>query len=120
MAPKQVKIASLEEFGSPETVGERVVKLERSKDGVTASDLFGSRALSLDGKTYYELEYSSQSSHGQNKYATRIAINAGKLVVFTVQVKLKDVDALTPESIAILDSFRVHSPTPTPGGGQSA
>mmetsp|Transcript_12014 Transcript_12014/g.28152 ORF Transcript_12014/g.28152 Transcript_12014/m.28152 type:complete len:154 (+) Transcript_12014:494-955(+) len=106
VAVDPVKLDSLESFGSPKFVGDRVVSVERSKDGVLSADLVDSgRVQSEDGDVYYQISYINESTHGNNHYISRIAVRDQKLYVFTVQCKVKDYDALSSEMANMADSF---------------
>lgn len=92
VAVDPVKLASLESFGDPAFVADKIIGVERKKDGVLSADLLGSSAdKDTAGKTYYEVEYASENVHsGLNHYISRIAIQDEKLYVFTAQSKEKD------------------------------
>ena len=57
VAVDPVKLESLEAFGNPDFVGQRVIGVERKKDGTLDARLDSTRATSdAKGKTYYELQ----------------------------------------------------------------
>ena len=57
VAVDPVKLESLEAFGDPDFVGQRVIGVERKKDGTLDARLDSTRATSdAKGKTYYELQ----------------------------------------------------------------
>jgi hypothetical protein len=79
--------------------------VERKKDGVLEANLIRSGSTSVNGRTYYDVEYSNESTHGSNHYASRIAVQNGKLFVFTVQCKVGDFDFVSEEVFRLLQSF---------------
>jgi hypothetical protein len=101
LAVDPIKLDSLASFGTPEFVGARVVGVEKKKDGVLSASLLGAAS---DGQ-YYDIEYSNESTHGNNHYKSRIAIRGGKLFVFTVQCKQSDFEAYADEMTVISKSF---------------
>ena len=74
VAVDPVKLESLAKFGDPEFVADRVVKVEKGRDGVTAVRLVAARATTIDGVDYYELEYDSESTRGYNHVLSRLTI----------------------------------------------
>lgn len=50
-----VRIESLEKFGTPEEVGERVLKVEQGKDGTLDTKMFGARAEKQGDLSLYTL-----------------------------------------------------------------
>ena len=107
IAVDPIKLESLEKFGSAQFVGERVVGVERAKDGVLGAELLSASAFSVNGEAYYDIEYSSDSTHGNNHYMSRIAIRDGKLFVFTVQCKSPDFLRVCGQMRVISESFRL-------------
>jgi hypothetical protein len=108
VAVDPVKLSSLESFGTPQFVGDRVVSVERKKDGVASAELVSAEEKTEDGIVYYDIVYVNESSHGNNHYASRIAIRDGKLVVFTVQCRVEDFDGLAGGMLAMVNSFRLR------------
>lgn len=108
VAVDPVKLESLEAFGTPLFVGERVVGVERKKDGVLSAELLSSGSEIRGGITYYDIAYTNESTHGNNHYLSRIAIRDEKLVVFTVQSKNADYDELANEMASIAKSFSLQ------------
>lgn len=105
VAVDAIKLESLEEFGTPEFVGGRVVGVENKKDGVLAASLLGAGS---EGP-YYDIEYTNESTHGNNHYKSRIAVQNGKLFVFTVQCKQGDYETFAEEMVTILNSFALKA-----------
>ena len=58
-----VKIASLDEFGTPEQVAERVLAVERTRDGIKTVELRNTFA-EPGPPSYYTIEYLSDGSRG--------------------------------------------------------
>lgn len=100
-----IKIDSLEDFGSPEFVGNRVVQAEKRRDGVTDATLLDARRLA-DGT--YRIDYTNQSTRGDTRYLSRIAVANGRLYVMTCQAKIDDF-AVAESGLRLgLDSFVVR------------
>lgn len=109
VAVDPVKLSSLETFGTPEFVGERVVGVERRKEGVVSADLLSaSKEEGENGEMYYNIAYTNESSHGNNHYISRIAIRDEKLFVFTVQSKTRDFEDLSESMLAMAKSFSLQ------------
>ena len=100
-----IKLESLEAFGTPDFVGGRVVGVENKKDGVLSASLLGAGSQG----PYYDIEYSNESTHGNNHYKSRIAVQQGKLYVFTVQCKQGDYETFADEMASILNSFALKA-----------
>ena len=102
-----VKLESLESFGTPDFVGNRIVTVEKGRDGVTGAELKQASKVVVGGVTYYDIDYVNESKRGNNHYAARVGIQEGKLYVLTVQTKIKDFDEIEGEVRAVVDSFRI-------------
>lgn len=107
VAVDPVKLESLEKFGTPTQVGEAVVNVERTKEGVLNAELLNAGPVTLDGLTYYVLDYISESTRGNNHYLCRVAVRQGKLYVFTVQAKAALYPEVQSEANSIAASFRL-------------
>ena len=103
----RVKINSLEDFGSPNFVGEKVVGSERNRDGVTEATFIGADKEIKNGTTYYVLEYTNASTRGDNHFLSKVAIKDGRLYILTAQARIDDYDAAKPSLYKALDSFRI-------------
>lgn len=102
-----VKLESLEGFGSPDFVGNRIVAVEKGRDGVFGAELKQATKVVVGGVTYYDIDYVNESKRGNNHYAARVGIREGKLYVLTVQTKIQDFDEIEGEVRAVIDSFQI-------------
>lgn len=103
-----VKIDSIEEFGTPETVGRKVVDVETKKENVNSAFVTSAESLNKDGLTYYVIDYTVDSSRGVKRYVAKVTVNAKQLYVFTAQAKDKNFDEQTQSTFfKMLDSFNV-------------
>ena len=107
VAVDPVRLQSLEGFGSPDFVGERVVNVEKGRDGVLSAELKSAVKAEAGGVTYYDIDYVNESKRGNNHYATRVAIRDGKLYTLEVRTKIADYAELEAEVRAIVSSFRI-------------
>lgn len=107
VAVDPVKLVSLEAFGTPEFVGNRIVSVEKGRDGVLGAELVEASSTQVAGITYYDIDYSNESTRGNNYYVARVAIQDGKLYALTVQTKIADYSEVAPEVKAVVRSFRV-------------
>ena len=83
------------------------VKVEKGRDGVQNTNLLSTGKFVVDERTYYGVEYTSESTRGFNHVLSRIAVADGRLYVFEVKVKEADFPEVRPEAEEILGSFRV-------------
>eukprot|EP00587_Corethron_hystrix_P013495 CAMPEP_0113316038 /NCGR_PEP_ID=MMETSP0010_2-20120614/11459_1 /TAXON_ID=216773 ORGANISM="Corethron hystrix, Strain 308" /NCGR_SAMPLE_ID=MMETSP0010_2 /ASSEMBLY_ACC=CAM_ASM_000155 /LENGTH=191 /DNA_ID=CAMNT_0000172645 /DNA_START=173 /DNA_END=748 /DNA_ORIENTATION=+ /assembly_acc=CAM_ASM_000155 len=108
-----VRINSLEEFGSPDEVGQKVIDAEAARDGVTEVKLLSAKRMekSLGSLSCYAIDYRSEGKRGVKIFNTRIYVKDGLLYVLTGQVKesaIEDSDGtLRAEFEKALDSFTV-------------
>ena len=102
-----IKLESLAKFGDPQFVGDRVVKVEQGRDGVTSVKLVAAGATTVDGVEYYELQYDSESSRGYNHVLSRLAIEGEKLYALEIKVKDESWRAMEGQARGILGSLRV-------------
>lgn len=103
-----VKIAKIEDFGTPDDVGAKVVAVENKKDNVLSAALVSTRKSSSDGLTYFFIEYTVESGRGLKRYLAKATITGGNLYVFTAQAKVNDFDGIDgPVLASMVDSFHV-------------
>ncbi|KAI0563058.1 hypothetical protein FGB62_47g135 [Gracilaria domingensis] len=103
-----VKISSIESFGTPQQVGEKVVAVETKKESVTDAAIQSTSAENKNGLTYYTLDYIVDSSRGVKRYIAKVTVTGGQLYVLTTQAKVSNFDEQTSETFAkMLDSFTV-------------
>ena len=107
MSVDQVKIGSLKEFGSADTVAERVVAAEETRDGVFRVDLVG--YFAQEGSTAeeeaYTVEYASQGSRGNKHFLCKFAVRDHRLWVLQASSLEADFELPELELRAIVDSF---------------
>jgi hypothetical protein len=89
------------------SVGERIVKLEAKKEGVSFVQLSRAVAASEGGRDYYLFEYAVDSTRGRNSYISKATVRDKRLYVLTVQVKTSDFDKVEPLVESVLESFKV-------------
>jgi len=82
-----VKIDSLEAFGTAKEVAKKVLGAEKARDGVTTAKMLAYKKEQIDGKTYYIIEYESETSRGDKHFIAKVAIEDKKLYVLTAQAK---------------------------------
>jgi len=74
VAVDPVKIDSLAAFGTPDFVGQRIVDVEKKKDGVIDVQLLKAESLESGGQVFYEVEYTSDTTRGFNHFITRVIV----------------------------------------------
>ncbi|KAL1524115.1 hypothetical protein AB1Y20_019024 [Prymnesium parvum] len=81
-----VKIQSLEQFGTPEQVAERIVAVEQSRDGVKTVAL---RQVSSERgpPSFYTVEYLTESSRGTTVFRCKYCVTPRGLYVLQAQAK---------------------------------
>lgn len=109
-----VRISRVEDFGSATDIGERVIDLERKKDGVLSAGLVRTaQSVSENDEqplTYYLCEYRVNSTRGgERHYAAKVTIANGQLYVMTVQCKESQWVMYEPLFKEVLDSFQVRA-----------
>lgn len=89
-----MKIDSVEQFTTPEKLGQRVIAVEKGKEGFIDGNMISTTATSIplpskkDGAIpAYDLEYQIESTRGRNHYNVRAAIYNKLLYVLTIQSK---------------------------------
>ncbi len=104
------KINNIREFTTPEKLGQKVVDLELSKDGVSNCQLLSATESLYSDVPVYNIQYTVQSSHGNNIYFVKSFVRDKQLIVFTVQVKdklYKDNEDIRDTVDNIYNSFSV-------------
>lgn len=130
-----LKIGSIEEFGTPDVVGAKVLALERKKDstkdvrlvrtavevlgggpppaaaaaGAAAAAAAGSggQPAGLGAGVAYIVEYVVDSSRGVKHYVAKATVAAGQLYVMTATCKEDEYEAARGGLAAVLASLRV-------------
>jgi hypothetical protein len=107
-----VKIDNIEKFSTPQGLGDKVVSVEKSKDGVYAAVLLSSgRAADSMSEQYpaYQIEYKIESSHGNNHYLVKASVIDMRLYVFTIQCSEKDFADAERDMRSIISTVHVKS-----------
>lgn len=103
-----VKIAAIDEFGTPEAVGEKVVGVEKKKESVNSANVNSTAAMSKGGLVYYVIDYNVDSSRGVKRYLAKATVTGGQLYVFTAQAKTDSFEGETELVLqGMLESFSV-------------
>lgn len=89
-----VKIDSLEQFGTLAQTTDRVLDVERTRDGVKAVTLRANAAqVSEVEPTYYTIDYVTESSRGTKIFLCKYCIAQRRLYVLQAQCGAADYDA---------------------------
>lgn len=103
-----VKIGAIDEFGTPEAVGEKVVGVEKKKESVNSAFVNSATSLSKGGLLYYVIDYNVDSSRGVKRYLAKATVTGGQLYVFTAQAKTDGFEGETESVLQkMLESFSV-------------
>jgi len=119
-----LKIGSIEEFGTPDAVGAKVLALERKKDSTkdvrlvrTASETLGGggggggagvgQPSGLGNGVAYIVEYVVDSSRGVKHFVAKATVAAGQLYVMTATCKEDEFEAARGGLETVLASLRV-------------
>ncbi|KAK4529360.1 hypothetical protein CCYA_CCYA01G0217 [Cyanidiococcus yangmingshanensis] len=107
-----VRIERIENFGTASDIGERVVALERKKDGVLSAELVRATQYPVKDRnplTYYLCEYRVNSTRGgERHYAAKVTITGKQLYVMTVQSKENQWGFYEPLFRDVLESFEIE------------
>lgn len=105
----RVKIDNILKFATPKQLGDKVINVEKAKDGVFDAQLLAyGEATPMDGATpAYSIEYKVESSRGNNHYVVKTSIIDRNLYVFTVQSSEAKYPALQEDIKTIQDSIIV-------------
>ena len=105
-----VKISNVKEFATPQGLAERVVSVEKSKEGVFEANVISaseSQTPVTQAVPAYVIEYSVDSSRGQNHYLVKTTVINSRLYVFTAQAKEDSFPSLAKRLSEVVESFRV-------------
>lgn len=103
-----VKIDTIEKFGTPEVVGNKVIQVETKKESVNSATVRSATSETKEGLVYYTLDYTVDSSRGVKRYLAKVTVTGGQLYVLTAQAKVDKFDEETTDNFAkMLDSFKV-------------
>jgi len=104
-----VKINSIKDlFEKPQGLADQVVKVELGKEGVFEAHTIAAKETQVSaGVPSYSIQYSVDSSRGENYYNVKAVVTDSKLYVFTAQCKKNDLQKLEPVINAIIESVDV-------------
>mmetsp|Transcript_35530 Transcript_35530/g.36200 ORF Transcript_35530/g.36200 Transcript_35530/m.36200 type:complete len:221 (-) Transcript_35530:16-678(-) len=106
----RVKVSSLKEFASPESLANIVVSVEKAKEGVFDVNILHATETTpiCDDLPSYEIEYIVESSRGKNHFLVKTTIVDKNLYVLTVQgPDDKYVSDLSDTAIQIVSSLKI-------------
>jgi len=116
-----VKIDSLEAFGTLDQVTERVLGVEKGRDGVKSVTLRSNTAEAADPAwgvpSYYTIEYVTESSRGDKLFSCKYCIANRQLYVLQMQAKVVAFDAeedVRNDVRGVVRSFAVAAPVIKP------
>ncbi len=112
-----VKIKSLKEFGTFDELANKLLSIEKAKEGMfDAAIISASESLDSSNTPYpvYDIEYKVDSSRGKKHYYVKATIVDNRLYVFTVQANEDSLDDINFKNtaISIKDSFMVSPSSP--------
>lgn len=108
-----MKIANIRDFTTPEGLVEKVITVEKSKEGVFEAEKVAATenflSLGKDGSALpvYDIEYKVASSRGNNHYNVRSTVYDKNLYVLTCQCKEDSYDSVKDITAAILNSLEI-------------
>lgn len=135
----RVKLNNIKDFATPQQLADRVVAVEKSKEGTFEVDVFRAeespiRVSQVGGVPSYDIEYRVDSSRGEksivlfihnsrklslthfqrsisgkNHIVVKATIEDKNLYVFTVQCKDENFDDLKTSMLSTIDSFELTS-----------
>mmetsp|Transcript_17072 Transcript_17072/g.25248 ORF Transcript_17072/g.25248 Transcript_17072/m.25248 type:complete len:231 (+) Transcript_17072:70-762(+) len=108
VAVDPVRIDSLDQFGSVEEVGKKVVDVELSKDGCIDAKLKSFSSNRSNGLLSYTISYLVENTHYTSGFESKIFIANKKLYVCTGKCKQSDLDKLSNQMNLIVGSFEVR------------
>jgi len=107
-----VRISKIQDFATPDGLAEKVLTVERNKEGVfeavkiSASESF---IPVIDNMLpVYDIEYKIDSSRGKNRYGIRTTVYNKKLYVLTCQCKDDSFPSLSSTTKEILNSLTLN------------
>ena len=103
-----VKIDSIDNFGTPQAVGDKVVQIESKKDNVNSAKVVSATSFTKDRLLYYLIDYVVDSSRGIKRYVAKVTVTGKQLYVFTVQAKVDNFEGDTKSTLSrMVESFNV-------------
>lgn len=113
----KVKVSSVKQFGLVSDLAQRVIAVEKAKEGVFEAEVVGQAEAAVPaaaGFPVYDLEYKIDSSRGAKHFLVKSTIVDNKLYVFTVQTAEGDFASLSRQGHDILDSFKIKVASTSP------
>eukprot|EP01038_Epipyxis_sp_PR26KG_P012011 gene12011-16079_t len=106
-----VKINSIKDFSTPAELGDKVVAVELSKEGVYEASIITANEVDIPISNIpaYFIEYKVDSSRGKNHYNVKSAIFNKNLYILTSQCKEGSYPNLEKITKEILDSFIINN-----------
>ncbi|KAF8072357.1 putative sugar phosphate/phosphate translocator [Scenedesmus sp. PABB004] len=119
-----VRVASIEQFGGLDAVGQRLLGAERKKESTLGVELLSSGARrGSGGASLYDYEYSLASTRGAKRILNTVTITGSRLYILNASVKCDKDDAAcaaAEPSLALLRavaaSFDAGAPAPAQQG----
>lgn len=114
-----VKINSLKEFGTYNELANKLLTIEKAKEGMFDAAIISSSESKDSSNTpypVYDIEYKIDSSRGKKHYYVKATIVDKRLYVFTVQANEDTLDDINIKNtaISIKDSFVVYPSSSSP------
>eukprot|EP01039_Chlorochromonas_danica_P009814 gene9813-10856_t len=113
VAVDPVKINSIREFVKVDQLADRVLAIEKAKEGYIDGKIVSATEAVINRQgeelPVYELDYLVETTRGQNHYLVRATIANKQLYVFTVQCKEKDYDSLKEEMKDAVKTLTIDS-----------
>lgn len=104
----KVKILQLKEFATPKELGDKVLNVEKSKEGFIDGSVIQAIEETQKNNIYYTIDYVAESTRGKNHYLVKASVVDRELYVFTVQCKEADYVNLADEARGMINSFVVN------------
>lgn len=109
----KVKIDNIKSFKSPSELGDRVLNVEKDKDGFIdgkvnrVEEEFIVKENDPTSFPVYKVDYSVESTRGKNHYVAKATVVDKKLFVLTVQIKEADYEDYKTSIGKVVDSLIV-------------
>mmetsp|Transcript_93346 Transcript_93346/g.237600 ORF Transcript_93346/g.237600 Transcript_93346/m.237600 type:complete len:283 (+) Transcript_93346:68-916(+) len=98
---------SLADVGTAAEIGEKILKIERKKDGLINAEVLAATRATVDGVFIDVIEYRVETTRGFNHFLNRVALVNGKLYTLTSQCPEDQWPTLEKSARAIIESFRL-------------
>lgn len=106
------KITTIRDFAPVMELAERVVNVEKGKEGVFDANIIMAKESKISAVydfkfPSYEIEYTVDSSRGQNHFLLKATVYDGRLFVCTAQAREENFSVMRDQLQHSLDSFQV-------------